>query len=107
YRVALRLAPRPCCRRHADHRQQRRLRLAVAAIVGHHAAIRQAEIDALRAVERAASSNRDDGVDAERSREYAPRFDHGAVGVAAEILKQEHVGPGGLEQSSCCLTSEE
>ena len=58
HRVALRLAAGAGGGRNADHRQQRRGRLAVAAVVGDLAAVGEQEVDALGAVERAAAAER-------------------------------------------------
>ena len=68
------------------------------AVVAHRSAVGQDEVDALRAVERAAAAERDDAVDASAGRVLAPRLDHVGVGVRAELVKEERHDADGVQQ---------
>ena len=97
--VALCFAPCSCRSGNTDHRQQRRRRFPVAAIIAHRAAVGQEEIDPFRAVQRAPATETDDGVEAERLREGAASLDHRAVRIGTKLGEEDRVNARSLQNS--------
>ena len=89
-RIGLHFAPGACGGRHGNHGKHRLAGLAVAAVVGHRAAVGQQEIDTLGAVERAAAAPGDERVDTQLRRMQPSDLDHVRIGIAVEIV--EHAG---------------
>ena len=78
-----------CRSRDPDHRQQRRGGLPVPTVVGDRSAVAQHEVDALRAVERAAAANADDRIDVQRTRECHSSIDHRAIRVDPDPVEEK------------------
>ena len=93
-RVRLGFAPRARGGRYADHGEQGARRLAVAAVVGHAAAVREQEVRALGAVERAAAAQRHEGIGAARPCRLGRHLHHRPIGLVVKVVKQRDLDPG-------------
>jgi hypothetical protein len=60
---------------------------AVTVVIAYRAAVRQQEVDALRAIERTAAAQRDDRINLHRGGEVAPALAHIGVRVHVEFVK--------------------
>ena len=85
--VGLRLASRAGRRRHRDQWQQRLDGPSVPPVVRHRSAVGQDEVDALGAVDRTATAQTDEPVEAEGRSDQAARLHHGRGWVLGEVVK--------------------
>ena len=98
-RIALGLAPGAGGGGDADHGQQISFGLAVSPVVLHAPAVGQHEVDALGAIQRAASSQSNDGVRPVTGSELPTPLDHGGIGVDVEIMERHRLDSGRPERN--------
>ena len=97
-RIALGLAPGAGGGGNADHGKHVLRGLAVSPVVLHAAAVGQQEVDALGAIQGAASPQSDDGVRPLFGCELSPPLDHGGIGVDVEVVERHRLHSRRLER---------